>query len=218
MGGLDEFAMLQRHGLAAHDARHVQPLHRADRDEDQEDVPAEEHGQQDDEEHEGQGIEDIDDAHHHIVDRAADIAGDRAIDHADHQADDRGQDADHQRDARAVQRAGEQVAAVGIRAEVIAVGPVGRRADILPRDIVHGMGRDIGRQDGKRADDDQHDQAAHGGAVAHQPAAGAGPKAGALGRHSDADGVERGDGHGTPLSSDEPAWDRGRRRGRRRAG
>ena len=44
-------------------------------DEDQDEVAAEEDHQQDDEEDEGQRIEDVDDAHHDVVDAAAEIAG-----------------------------------------------------------------------------------------------------------------------------------------------
>ena len=87
LGGLDVFLPLDRQGLAADDARHVEPLDRADGDEHQHEVPAEEHHQHDDEEDEGQGVQDVDDAHHDLVDAPAEIAGRRAVEHADRRRD-----------------------------------------------------------------------------------------------------------------------------------
>src|SRR5579862_1291685 len=83
--GLDVFALLDRQRLAADDARHGQPLHRADVDEEQVEVAVERHHQDDDEEDEGQRIEHVDETHHHRVDAAADIARRRAVGDADHQ-------------------------------------------------------------------------------------------------------------------------------------
>jgi hypothetical protein len=82
--------------LAAHDARHGQPLDRADRDEDQEDVAAEHDHEQDHEEHERQRIHDVDEAHHQVVDAAAEIAGDRSPGDADHEAHRGREDADQE--------------------------------------------------------------------------------------------------------------------------
>src|SRR5262245_7775899 len=57
--GEHELALLQGQRLAAHDARHVQPFDGADRDEDEDEVAAEEDDQQDHQEDEGQGVEDF---------------------------------------------------------------------------------------------------------------------------------------------------------------
>jgi hypothetical protein len=83
---LDEFLPLQREHLAAHDARHRQPLDRADRDEQQHEVAAEYRHQQDHEDRERQRIQDVDDAHHDCVDLAAEVRSDRSPQHADRRA------------------------------------------------------------------------------------------------------------------------------------
>src|SRR5581483_1162230 len=109
MRGLDELAPLQAHGLAAHDARHVEPGDGADRDIDQHDVPAEDDGQHDDEKDEGHRVEDVDEAHEEPIHAPADEAGDGAPHDADHEADQRRHDADGQRYAPAIHDAHEQV-------------------------------------------------------------------------------------------------------------
>ena len=83
LGRGDELALLQRQRLAAHDARHVEPLDGADGDEDEDEVAAEEDHQDDDQEDEGQRIEHLDQAHHDVVDAAAGEAGDGAVGDAD---------------------------------------------------------------------------------------------------------------------------------------
>jgi hypothetical protein len=89
-GGLDELHLLHRHDLAADDAGHRQPLDGADGDEEQDDVPAEEHHEQDHENRERQRVDDVHHAHHDGVGLAAEEAGDRAVDDADGQRDERG--------------------------------------------------------------------------------------------------------------------------------
>ncbi len=118
--GLDEFALLDRQRLAAHDARHGQPFERADRDEEQIDVAAEDHHQDDDEQDVGQRIHDVDEAHHDRIEPAAEIAGDRAVEHADDDRDDGRRQRDGKRHLRAVEHAGQQVAAVLVGAEIVA--------------------------------------------------------------------------------------------------
>src|SRR5438270_7036893 len=86
-GGLDKLAPLQAHGLAADDSRHVEPGDRTDRDIDEGDVTAEHHGQHDDEEDEGNGVEDVDDAHHDRIDPALEKTGRGAPGDADDEAD-----------------------------------------------------------------------------------------------------------------------------------
>ena len=80
-------------------------------------LPPEEHHQHDDEEDEGQRIEDVDDAHHDLVDPAAGKTGYAAIDHADQHRDDAAEDADGKRDAPGDQRSREEVAAAWVGAE-----------------------------------------------------------------------------------------------------
>ena len=64
--GRDKLPLLQAQRLAAHDARHVEPFDRADGDEDQHEIAAEDDHEQDDEEDEGQRVEDVDEAHHRL--------------------------------------------------------------------------------------------------------------------------------------------------------
>ena len=66
--------------------------------------------------------EQLDDAHRHPVEAAAEIAGHRAERQADQQAEERGREADAQRHAGAIDDAGEEIAA-----EVVDAEPVLRR-------------------------------------------------------------------------------------------
>ena len=77
---------------------------------------------QDRDQHDGQregrdGLEELGEAHQRIVDEAAGIAGDGAERHADQQRDQRRDHADHQRDPRAMDEAGGDVAAERVGAE-----------------------------------------------------------------------------------------------------
>ena len=79
----NELLVLQRNHLPADDARHRQPRHRAERDEEQHELAerrlaAEERQQDDDDHHVGDGVEHVDDPHHDFVDAAAEVAGRRA--------------------------------------------------------------------------------------------------------------------------------------------
>ena len=56
-------------------------------------------------------IEHIDEAHHDVVDAAAEIAGDGAVRDADHERNQRGYEADDQRNACAPKQPCEQIAA-----------------------------------------------------------------------------------------------------------
>ena len=123
---LDEFLLLDGQGLAAHDARHGQPFHRADRHEQQDEIAVEHHHQDDDEEDEGQGIKHIHDAHHQLVEAPAQIAGGRAIDNPDHQRHQGRHQPHRQRHPRPEQHAHEQVAAHRIGAEPVAAARRGR--------------------------------------------------------------------------------------------
>ena len=148
LGRLHIFLPPDRQRLAAHDARHVEPQHRADGQEHQHEVAPEEHHQHDDEEDEGQRIEHVDDAHHDLVGLAADEAGRGAVEHADDHRHDAGEQADGQRDAPGHQRARQQIAAgiVGAEQEILLLDrgahhhlqAVGRLA--LDLGVVEGVG------------------------------------------------------------------------------
>ena len=124
-GRLHVFLPLEGQRLAAHDPRHVEPEHGADGQEHQHEIPPEEHHQHDDEEDEGQRIENVDDAHHHLVRPAAGKSRDGAIDDTDHHRHEACQKADGQRHAAGGQRAGEQVTS----------GIVGAEEEVLTLDI-----------------------------------------------------------------------------------
>ena len=100
-GRFDEQLVPQRNHLAADDAGHRQPIDRPDdeiKDRDADRFPCREprfdvfltenRDEKDHDEDERHRIEDVDEPHHHVVDPAADVAGDRAVSHADHQRHD----------------------------------------------------------------------------------------------------------------------------------
>ena len=165
---LDELPLLECQGLAADDARHVQPDHRPDGDENGRQTASDIDGQQDDEENEGQRIEDVDDPHHHAVDPAAQITGDRPIGDADQQADQGRRKPDHQRDARPRQSAGEQVTPVRIGAEIESGARIRRGIDAVPEHLVDGMRTDIGPEGRQQNDHGEHQRAADGQGIARQ--------------------------------------------------
>ena len=127
--------MAQREHLPAHDPRHGQPGHRPQSGEQagklqklraargearrlhffQESVQGgDEH---DDKNDGGHGIEHINKTHHHTVPASAAITGGCAPQHADDQADGRADQADQQRNARAVANPAQQIAPVDVGAE-----------------------------------------------------------------------------------------------------
>ena len=148
LGRRDIFLPPDRQRLAAHDARHVEPQHRADRQEHQHEIAPEEHHQHDDEEDEGQGIEHVDDAHHDLVGLAAEKAGGGAVEHADHHGDKAGKQPDGQRDAAGHQRARQQIAAdiVGAEQEILLLDRGAHhhahavRRQLLDLGVVEGVG------------------------------------------------------------------------------
>ena len=166
-GGLDELLLLQGQGLAADDAAHGQPLHRADGHEDQQDVRPEGHHQQDDEEDEGQGVEDIDDPHHGLVHHPPEIAGGRPPGDTDQERDEGGHQADRQGDPQAHGQARQKVPAQGVGPQQVAVGQ-GRDPDVRLIDLVVGPGGQGRAQQGEEGQEDQHHQAGGGGPVGEQ--------------------------------------------------
>ena len=107
----DELALPKRQRLAANDARHIQPVDRADGDEDQQEISLEGHHQQDYEEDERQRVKRIDEPHHQGIDTPADEARDRPVNDADEQADEARHDRHDDRDPYAEHRPDEEVAA-----------------------------------------------------------------------------------------------------------
>ena len=115
--GLDEFAVAQRQEFGAGQPRRRRPRHDADRDGDGGQGRAE-HGDQHQQQHEiRQRLERLGDAHQHIVDPAAIVAGEGADQDADQDGDRGGDAADQQRDPRAVENLRGDVAAGIVGAE-----------------------------------------------------------------------------------------------------
>ena len=118
-GGFDEFLLLQRHHLAADNAGHRQPFHRADGQEQQEDAAPHKNHQQNDEHRERQRVEHIHDPHHHDIEFAAKITGHRAVEQTDGQRDRRGAQPDEQGNAPAHQHARQHIPTELVGAEPV---------------------------------------------------------------------------------------------------
>ena len=175
---LDKLLLSQGLHLAAHDARHGQPLHRADGQEEQQEVAPEDHHQQHDEYHEGQRVENIHQAHHDRVHTAADIACHSPPGHADQQRHRGGDKTHRQGNAPAIEDLGKQIATKNVGTQP--VRRRGRRGPQVQVLVIVGVGRDPGRQQGQDHETDQHHQAEDRQAVATQANPGILPQGGAL--------------------------------------
>ena len=82
----------------------------------------------DDEDDGGQRVEDVHEPHHETVGASAGVPGNGAPKHANGQADRRADDADEQRDLRAIENAREQIASMDVGAEPM---PVVRRLKLV---------------------------------------------------------------------------------------
>ncbi len=172
-GGLDEFLLAQRDGLAAHDARHGQPFDRADRHEDEHQVGDGTIGlhhrhQHDDEEHERDRIEHVDEAHHAFVEPAANETGDGAISDANTKRDKRCGEANEQGNAQSEDETRDHVAAFGIGAEQVHVLERRRDGDAVTEDgvvLVDPQERAKQRNENQDGDDVE---ARHRRRIAHQ--------------------------------------------------
>ena len=145
---LDEAAAAKRDELGADDARGFHPAGEAD----QHDQHRHGRPQHDRHNHQqrqpGHGEEAVGDAHQHGIDGSPGVAGDAADRHAAGAGDDRGQQADGERYARAVEHAREHVAS-----ELVGPEPVRRRrrrATDRQVDAVRGGRRQPRRRDGGR--------------------------------------------------------------------
>src|SRR5580704_6135113 len=116
---LDEFTPPNAQGLAAHDARHGQPADRTDGQKQEIFAASENDGQEYDEEYQRQSAQDFDDSHHELIGAPADVAGDRTVAYAYGQAHGAGHQAHRHRDARALERAREQIAPQAVRPEPV---------------------------------------------------------------------------------------------------
>jgi len=175
--------------LAAHDPRHGQPFHCPDGDKQHHEVAVKDHHQDNDEEYERQRIEYIDEAHHDLVERAAHIARDCAIEHADRKADQGRHQTDRERNPCAIKHANEQIASDGIGAEPVRAAGVADDGLVRPpirraRHHVPILGfktvlRQQRREDRHQRDDPQNNHAGDGGFVGEQTSACIDPQAAA---------------------------------------
>ena len=110
--------LLQRDDLAADDAGRGEPGRDRERDDQRPEPAAAEDRERDDRERQvRETVEGVEEAHHAVVDLAADEPRDRSVGDADDEDHDRRGEPDPDRDAPAERGAGEQVAAEAVRAE-----------------------------------------------------------------------------------------------------
>ena len=188
---------LDREDLAANEPRHADPVEKAEDNEHRDHVRAqrrergagfeyqhliEDRRQQNDDQHIGKRIDDIDDTHEDEVDAPSRIARDTADDHADDEHDDARKKADDERDSRAVDDADEVVAALLIGShdvrearaalvdELLLGLAVGERRKVLcalvalavdGEDLLIAVGHDHRGDDDGQNDGHEHNDARH---------------------------------------------------------
>ena len=156
--------MLEADDLRARDARRTHPRGQAQGDEDGADVRAQQHHQQNGVQKRGQRDEDIHNAHHDVVHHAATEARDAAVEHTDDHVHQRGNHADRQADARAVEHADVEVAPERVRAEPVRrAGPL---VDVEEVRVLIAVGAEHRAEDGEERDDGDDDEAEDGELVA----------------------------------------------------
>ena len=183
--GLDVFPVPDAQRLAADDAGHVEPAYEADTHEQHQDRTAEDHHEQDQHEHVGDGHQHVDDAHHHAVEPPAEVARGRAVEGADDHRDQGPHHADHQRDARSLHGAGEQVAPQLVHAEPVAVRErrrplLGDVAENRPVDLLVGPRSHQIAEECEGRDERKRDEARHRGTIAQEAGAGVLPERAAV--------------------------------------
>ena len=202
-GSGDILALFQRQDLGADDTRHADPIQQREDDEDGHHIGAEGlhpaeaglgrqrfqrfldgHSQQDNEQDVGDGVENIGNAHHDVIDPAARKCGDSAVGRTDEQDQHRGQQADGQGDAGAhhdthgkvtahtvgAQNVGEYVLALVdellLRGRILKRSQVVAALDLLLVAVRPEAGQNVGHE-GDQQDDHQAD---HGDLVFLQAA------------------------------------------------
>ena len=176
---LDEFLLAQRQELRADEPRHRHPAQPADDDDDEnehadlgaerlsQDV-AEQVDHQEQQRELGQGQEQVGDAHERVVHGAAKLAGGGSDHHADRDRDEHRGDSHRQRDAAAVEHAGQQILSEVVRPE--RVRPRGAAELRLEIDVVDRHPVDGGAGDDGHDHREQHDGAERGQPMAPEAA------------------------------------------------
>jgi hypothetical protein len=100
----------------------------------------------------GHGVEDVDDAHHELVNAAAGEACDSAPGDADDQADERGDEAHGKRNLKAGDDAGDHIATVDVCAQPMHAFERGADAELVLVLCVEFMRPDEGADDGDQGE------------------------------------------------------------------
>src|SRR5579859_1044751 len=198
-GRLDVFLFLYRQGLATDDPGDGGPGEERDHRDDHGQARTHHHRKREREHDVGERENRIDEPGQDRVHHPAEVPGDHAHCDARDRAEHGGDEADEQRDARAVENPDEQVAAsaIGAEPEAIGAGPHGVSSRVLTgvrvRDIRRVMndGDEQGRGEGEHHHDQDDDQRRHRHLVLSQPPPSEAPLAAPL----DVDGLERRSGH-----------------------
>ena len=93
----------------------------------------------------------------------------------DHRSD--REHADQQRDTRTIESAHEQIAAVAVGSEPVAVGKIRRLTNACEVDLIVGVRAQVRREDCEQCDDREQNRSDDSGAVAQQPRSGIAPQA-----------------------------------------
>ena len=158
--GLDIGLLLDRDRGRSHQPRDVGHQRHGDGDDQRGDARIQDAGDDDRQQNQGEGEEDIEDAHHDLVHPAPDIAGEQAEKHSDAGGGEGRHHADQERHPPAPEKAREHVAAVHVAAEEEAVGPrqPAASADRLGRVVRADIGRENGDQHHDREEDQRADR------------------------------------------------------------
>jgi hypothetical protein len=144
--------------LSPHDSGHRHPAEAAQDHEDDQEVPPQHGHDDDDQEHVGQPVEDVDEAHHEAVHLAPQESRDGAVPDADEQADAGRQDSHRERNMAPVKGADHQVAPVRVRSHpVLSAGGLLGLFQRLAAVVVGREERDQGRGESDREEEPEAD-------------------------------------------------------------
>jgi hypothetical protein len=157
LGRLHELQLADDQHLASDEPRHPRPADDADREEHHPERRLERRRHGDQQQQRGEGQRDVGEAHHHLVDPAAVVAGDQPHRQPDQEGDALRDDAGRQRHPRAVDETRPDVAALDVGAE-----PVRRRRTLQ---LVHEVdAQRVMVRHQRREHRQQHEQHDHGDA------------------------------------------------------
>ena len=136
-----ELLLLEPQHLTAHHPGHIHPVDRAQGDDDAVEPGAQDHHDENDIEGEGDGADDVHNAHHHRVGRPAQIAGEAAVEDPDDQIHQHGHEGHGQRNPGAVHQPGQDVPPQGVGAQKVGAVPhMAGGVDIAALLVAHHIG------------------------------------------------------------------------------